>query len=1132
MPEDLDIVPSGEWATLQRANRFQNQPWLGWAVFLFMVSLTVGLWYHMEQHARQNAEERFLYRAEKQQTLLGEHMQRYQQVLRAGRGMFDASDSVSRAEWHRFVVANDLAGKLPGMLGLGYTVMLRPGERAAHEAAVRAEGFPDYAITPSGERDPLSSIVFLEPFSDRNLRAFGYDMYSDPVRREAMERARDSGEQALSGKVVLVQETDVDVQPGFMIYEPVYRRGMPLNTVDERRAALRGFVYAPFRAGDLMRRLFRVPATEIEVELFDGQPAPGNLLFSSESAPRVARQVVDREVVVGGHRWTARFRSSREFEELTESNQPWLILAGGLSLSLLFLVMIFLNIRYQKYMRQATAKVEQSLEKFRTLVENSLAVVYRCEVERPWRVRYVSHGIEAISGIAEERFLAGEYGLADLVDPDEVDLVVAAVERALVTRTPYEVTYRLKFAGDGTQWLNERGRAHYDAQGRPLWLDGIILDVTEQKRAEERLRAASLYARSLLESSLDPLVTISAEGKVTDVNAAAEKVTGRTRAQLIGSDFSDYFTEPDKARAGYLQVFEKGFVTDYPLAIRSPGGELIEVLYNASVYRDESGEIAGVFAAARDVSKLRKTARELDHYREHLEELVVQRTEELTQAKEAAEVANVAKSAFLSNMSHELRTPLNSVIGFAHILLANTPTPRQRDYLRKILHSSQSLLALLSDVLDFSALEANRMSLEKREFALEGELLAAIRPFDGEVRRKQLEVLVDVAADVPPVLIGDALRLRQVLQHLYGNAVKFTEHGEIVICVRGERRAPDELLLSVTVRDTGIGVPEEQKHKLFGRFIQSDGSSTRQYGGTGLGLVLARKLIEKMGGELGFESEAGRGSSFWFRLPLGIAQAPRSAAEPVAAEAWRARPLLVVDDNEHARTLLCDMLSEMGFSVVDEHSGAATLARLQAAGQTGTPVAVVYVDASMPDMDGMATVRAIEALALAAPPSVVLLACDPGMQDEIPAGLAAVLLKPVTRSSLFATTMALLGDAAPASITGERSAATTRAPVGEHGVRRPQEAVTSALADEAGKAEPAAVDRDRLQQLCRVLYQRLLDGDFNSGHLLEENAAVLSSGLPEAFPGLRERIESFDFDGAQAELEAACQSRGIELGSP
>ena len=435
-------------------------------------------------------------------------------------------------------------------------------------------------------------------------------------------------------------------------------------------------------------------------------------------------------------------------------------------------------------------------------------------------------------------------------------------------------------------------------------------------------------------------------------------------------------------------------------------------------------------------------------------------------------------------------------------------------------------------MLDFSALEANRLSLEKREFELEGELLAAIRPFDGEVRRKQLEVLVDVAADVPPFLVGDALRLRQVLQHLYGNAVKFTERGEIVLGVRGERRTPDELLLTVTLRDTGIGVPEDQKHKLFGRFIQSDGSSTRQYGGTGLGLVLARKLIEKMGGEIGFESEAGRGSSFWFSLPLGIAQAPRSAAERIAAEAWRARPLLVVDDNEHARTLLCDMLREMRFTVADEHSGAAALARLQAAGQTGSPVAVVYVDASMPGMDGMATVRAIEALALPAPPSVVLLACDPGMQEEIPAGLAGVLLKPVTRSSLFATTRALLAGEAPASSAGERSAATRRAPAGESGVRRPQESITSALADDAGKAEPAAVDRESLQRACRALYRLLLDGDFDSGHLLEENAAVLSSGLPEAFPGLRGHIESFDFDAAQAALEAACRSSGIELGSP
>ena len=1131
MLNDVDIIPGGEGATLQRINRYQTQPWLGGAVFLCMVALTVGLWRYSEQHLLDISQQRFLYRAEKHQSLLADHMQHYQQVLRAGSGLFAASDSVSREDWNRFVAANELAKRLPGMQALGYSVMLRQSERAVHEAAVRAEGFSDYAISPPGERDPLSSIVFIEPFSGRNLRAFGYDMYSEPVRRAAMDLARDSGESALSGKVLLVQETDVDVQPGFLIYQPVYRRGAPLTSVSERRAALLGFVFAPFRAGDLMRNLFKVPATEIEVELFDGKPAPENLLFSSEVASRVPRHVVDREVVIGGHRWTARFRSSQEFETLTESNEPWMILSGGLSLSLLFLLLIALNLRYQKYMRAAAAKVQQSLDKFRTLVENTPGIVYRCEANRPWRVQYVSHGIEALSGIAEERFLSGEYGLAHLIHPDELETVAAAFERALEARAPYNLTYRLNGRRDGSQWVNERGRAYVDAQGRVVWLDGIILDVSEQKLAEEKLRAASLYARSLLESSLDPLVTISAQGMITDVNAAAEKVTGRTRGQLIGSDFSDYFTDPEKARAGYLQVFEDGFVTDYPLAIRRQGGAVTEVLYNASVYRDESGAIAGVFAAARDVTKLRQTARELDHYREHLEELVVQRTLELTQAKEAAEVANVAKSAFLTNMSHELRTPLNSVIGFSHLLLANAPTPQQRDYLRKILQSSKNLLALLSDVLDYSALEASRITLEKREFELEGEVLAAIRPFNDETRRKQLEIILDVASDVPLAMVGDALRLRQVLLQLIGNAVKFTQHGEILVAVRSERRAPDEQVLTITVSDTGIGIPAEQTSKIFGRFIQSDGSRTRQYGGTGLGLVLAKRLVEKMEGEIGFDSAAGRGSSFWFRIPLGVAQQSRRTPEMIAAADWRGRTLLVVDDNEHARTLLRDTLRAMLFSAGDEPSGAAALARLKHSAQRGEPVAIVYLDDAMPNLDGMATVRAIKALALASPPQIILLSRDERTLESIPAGVAAVLLKPFTRSRLFATTQAVLTGEAPAEdLTREAAEGRVLGSVEAHAAeplphaRRGDVAALTSAATE--------VDREQLALVCRSLFKGLLDGDFNSGQLLEEHSALLSRGLMEVLPALRDSIESFDFDAAQAALEAGCRKYGIELERP
>ncbi|APW35908.1 hypothetical protein RD110_00685 [Rhodoferax koreense] len=576
----------------------------------------------------------------------------------------------------------------------------------------------------------------------------------------------------------------------------------------------------------------------------------------------------------------------------------------------------------------------------------------------------------------------------------------------LVTRKPLaQNAYQLiTLSGLGDIQATRRWHAAVAAVVLLLGLALILLGhrIARQsgQKHEDELRIHTehnLFLQAMIDRIPSPVFYKDREGRFLGCNKTFLSAFDYRLEDLIGRTVLEMKLSDETKRPAFLALHEeqlalmnKGTDLHREQVLTFSDGQPHNTLYSVSTFENAQGEVAGVVGAMVDVTPL------------------VHAQAELRKALALAEEATQAKSIFLANMSHEIRTPMNAVIGLSHLALKTELSPRQRDYLTKIHTAGMSLLGLINDILDFSKIEAGKLEIEAVDFELDQVLANATALVADRAADRGLELLLDVSPTVTQSLVGDPLRLGQVLANLLSNAVKFTEHGSVTVTVRQTEATAERVQLQIDVSDTGIGMDATQQARLFSAFTQADGSVTRKYGGTGLGLAITRNLVELMGGHIEVHSAPGLGSSFGFSIWFGVGGA-RTSRNVVPDVLNRAR-VLVVDDNASARHILAEHLRALGagLSVSEMDSGARALDAVREA-DADHPFDVVILDWKMPGLDGIETARRLRAdTSLGAPPRLVMATAFG--QDEVRSqargvGIEAFLVKPVSQSTLADTLM-------------------------------------------------------------------------------------------------------------------------------
>ncbi|ASB49873.1 ATP-binding protein [Alkalitalea saponilacus] len=628
-------------------------------------------------------------------------------------------------------------------------------------------------------------------------------------------------------------------------------------------------------------------------------------------------------------------------------------------------------------LRQALSELELSRENYRNIVSNVPGVVYHCQNDTRRTMLFISGGVEKLIGLGVDAFIAEGQSMMPFVDNEDVQKVRETIRSAVLRQRPYEIEYRIRDLFGHRKWVYEKGLPVYEKESTKVTLQGVIIDITAQKEAMTELMLRDKLLEGVSEAVKELIMTAEPEEallkalRVMGQGAAVDRAFAFTneKSPKTGKLILRHIVEWDRiilepvSRNEFDNVSYEEISTTWFYRL-SEKKEVVVSQRNAEpgemqflkTMKSASAMLIPVFVHERfwGFIGFGLGTRSGDWNESHNTlfkafagtlGIVLARNEgaiELQKAKEAAEAATRAKSDFLARMSHEIRTPLNAIIGWTHLGLEKLNIPGHSDYLKRIQSSSRSLLGIINDILDFSKIEAGRLELEEIDFDLEAVMqnLADIVMF--RANEKGLDLVFDYAPNVPLSLVGDPLRIEQVLVNLVNNAIKFTDKGEVVVKVRVKRKDGDQVKLLFSVSDTGIGLKEEQKNHLFKAFSQADVSITRKYGGTGLGLAICKRLTSLMEGEIWVESEYGVGSVFSFTVSLGM-QSTQKKEQMRNAFEGTGDTVLIADGNKASAKSLQHMLQDFGFSVKRCSSSRALWQELERS-EMVTPFGILFLD--------------------------------------------------------------------------------------------------------------------------------------------------------------------------------------------
>jgi PAS domain S-box-containing protein len=801
--------------------------------FLIIYFLVIYSYVQVKEKTNQQKSEYFETRSYLVKTAINNRIQDYIQILKGGKAFIESSDTITRNEWKRYISSLDVDENYPGIQGIGYTVFIKPDELQKHINETRASGFPSYTINPSGKREVYTAIIYLEPFTDRNLRAFGYDMYSEPVRRRAMERAMETGQATLTGKLTLVQETGDHNQPGFLIYVPVYNSkniaSSDLLSTEQRRKEIRGFVYSPFRSGDLFNALLPARFSDLNIEIYNGEELTKDaLLFSTrkngDKENRGEEFKKYESIHVGGTNWII-YISSKAFFGGRESNDALLILIGGSLISVLIFFILLIR---------SEAKRVNRLKQ--TITDTVTAAIF--VINRKGFVTFINPAVTRITGYKPEDFR--ERTFYDVMHQShkgrykEIDPGGNIYQTILKGNQVYDQEDML-IRKDGRLFPALCSANPIIENGVPLGTLVEVKDITGEKKAKETIAKNLETKNFLLEAMPDKVWTADGNGVFNFFGHNWEEYSGYTIDEFLkhGLDLITYFedkVQDDKTTKQLLQE-HKPFQIEHRL--KRVDGEYRWHLTRGFPQTSKSGKVEMWVGTSTDI---------------HEQKLQVEELKKI----------NVDLDNFIYTASHDLKAPISNMEGLVEALKVADDNKVERNELIELLNKSLFRLGrTINDLTEIAKIQKQKdWTNEVVEFS---EVV-------DEVTQDMQRIINDAKAKINLEFNVSAIKfskknLRSIFYNLISNAIKYRKSNTAPVVDIRTFQENDKIV--IFAKDNGLGIKQENKKRVFEMFRRLHAHVE----GSGMGLYIVKRIVENAGGSIDIESKAGEGTTFRIYLP-------------------------------------------------------------------------------------------------------------------------------------------------------------------------------------------------------------------------------------------------------------------------